>query len=296
MSRIPIILILFVLTGLKGALAQDFERVEVRVEHVRDGIYVLYGEGGNIGVSVGDDATFIVDDQFAPLTGRIVDAIETISDHPVDFVINTHWHFDHTGGNENFGELGALIVSHENSRERMTADQFIELVDHQQEAYTDAGLPTVTFDESVRFHLNGETIDIFYLGPAHTDGDAMVHFRDSNIMHTGDVFVRYGLPVIDQPNGGSINGMVDVLGQLIEMTDAETVFIPGHGALGGRTDLIEFHSMLRTIRDRVDVLVREGRSLAEILETDPTAGFPEAGIPSSDFIRVVYNSLIEESE
>lgn len=296
MKRTPLILIFVVLFGLEGAEAQDFDQVEISIEQIRDGIYVLYGEGGNIGVSVGEDATFIVDDQFAPLTDGIVDAIETISDRPVDFVINTHWHFDHTDGNENFGDAGALIVSHENSRERMTAEQLIELLDIHQEAYSHAGLPKVTFDEAVRFYLNGETIDVFHMGPAHTDGDAMVYFRESNVMHTGDVFVRYGLPFIDQPNGGSINGIVDVLGQLVEMTDAETVFIPGHGALARHADLIEFHSMLLTIQDRVGALIRQGRSFDEIMDTNPTEGFTGAGIPSSDFVRIVYDSLMDENE
>ena len=157
------------------AMAQDFDAVEITVVPVTESIYMLQGSGGNIGVIVGDDGTFIVDDQYAPLTDKIVEAIAGITDDPVDFVINTHWHFDHTGGNENFGRMGAVIVSHENSRQRMTTDQLVELFDTEQTAYSPEGLPKITFDQSVRFHLNGETLDVFHVRPAHTDGDAVVY-------------------------------------------------------------------------------------------------------------------------
>lgn len=272
---------------------QDFDEVQIQVEQVNESLYMLQGSGGNIAVSVGDDGTFIVDDQYAPLTDKIVAAIAGITDDPVDFVINTHWHFDHTDGNENFGGAGAVIVSHENSRRRMEADQLVALFDRHQEAYSREGLPKITFDESVRFHLNGETIDVFYLGRAHTDGDAVVYFRDSNVIHTGDVFVRYGFPFIDQPNGGSINGMIDVISEVAELTDDQTVFIPGHGPLSARADLMDFHGMLVTIRDRVQAMIREGRSFDEVVDSDPTDGYPERGIATEQFLRLVYDSLME---
>lgn len=278
-----------------GAVAaQDLQDVEITVVPVTESIYMLQGSGGNIGVSIGDDGTFIVDDQFAPLTEKIVDAIAGLTDHPVDFVINTHWHWDHTDGNENLGRMGSVIVSHENSRRRMTSDQIIELFDHRQEAYAPEGLPKITFDESVRFHLNGETIDVFHLGPAHTDGDAMVYFRDANVMHTGDVFVRYGFPFIDQPNGGSVNGIIDAVERVAERTDAETVFIPGHGPLSDRDDLLAFGEMLATIRDRVVAGIEEGRSFEEIVASDPTRGYPERGTETEAFLRLVYDSLMDE--
>ena len=159
-----------------AAWAQDFDNIQIQTERVSESIFMLQGSGGNIAVCIGEDGTFIVDDQFAPLTDKIVAAIGDLTDEPVDFVINTHWHFDHTDGNENFGGAGAVIVSHANSRVRMETDQLVALFDRRQEAYSDDGLPKITFDESVTFHLNGETIDVFYLGRAHTDGDAMVFF------------------------------------------------------------------------------------------------------------------------
>lgn len=292
--RLPArVLPLLLAMGSPPVAAQDFDDVAIRVVPVATSIYMLVGSGGNIAVSVGDDGTFIVDDQFAPLTDKIVAAIAGLTDDPVDFVINTHWHFDHTGGNENFGGAGAVIVSHENSRRRMEVDQFVALFDLQQKAYSPEGLPKVTFDESVRFHLNGERIDVLYLGTAHTDGDAVVYFRNSNVVHTGDVFVRYGLPFIDQPNGGSINGLIDVVSRIADLTDEETKLIPGHGALSSRSDLLEYHAMLVTIRDRVQTMMDEGRTFEQILEADPAAGYPASGITAGAFLRLVYDSLNE---
>jgi cyclase len=291
--RNPGVLLTLLLLSPGAATAQDFDAVEIQIERVAESIYMLVGLGGNIGVSIGEDGTFIVDDQFAPLTEKIVAAIASLTDDPVDFVINTHWHYDHTDGNENFGGAGAVIVSHENSRRRMEVDQLVELFDLTQTAYDRVGLPKVTFDESVRFHLNGETIDVFYLGAAHTDGDAIVYFRDSNVVHTGDVFVRYGLPFIDQTNGGSINGTIDVVGELLDLIDDNTVIIPGHGVASRRSDLLEYRAMLVTIRDRVQGMVDEGRSFTEILEAKPAAGYPANGVAADDFLRLVYDSLRE---
>lgn len=274
-----------------SAPAQDFEDVEIRTTHVRGSIHMLQGSGGNIGVLTGDDGTLIVDDQYAPLTERIRSAIAELTDHPVSFLINTHWHFDHSDGNENFGRAGALIVSQENSRERMTRDQFVSIFERDQEAYSEEGLPKVTFDESMRFHLNDETIDVFHPGPAHTDGDALIYFRDTNVVHTGDVFVRYGFPFIDQPNGGSIDGILRAVETLAEITDDETIFIPGHGDLSDRSDLLAYGEMLSTIRARVWRQLEEGRSLEDVIESDPTEGYPEQGIATDDFVRTVYESL-----
>lgn len=276
-----------------AAATQDLDQVQIRTERVTESIFMLQGSGGNIAVCIGEDGTFMVDDQFAPLTDKIVAAIADFTDAPVDFVINTHWHYDHTDGNENFGGAGAVIVSHANSRLRMETDQLIALFDHDQEAYSSEGLPKITFDESVRFHLNGETIDVFYLGRAHTDGDAMVYFRDANVIHTGDVFVRYGFPFIDQPNGGSIDGIIDVVANVAELTDQQTVFIPGHGPLSSRGDLIAYRDMLMTIRDRVRRLIDQGQSIEQVIAANPTEGFPERGIATADFVRLVYDSLVE---
>ena len=252
---------------------------------------MLEGAGGNIGVSVGDDGVFIIDDQFAPLTGRIKAAIAEFTDKPVQFVVNTHFHYDHTDGNESFGGEGAVIVAHDNSRTRMSSDQVIEFFDHNQEAYSAAGLPEITFAESMTFHYNGHTIDVFHAPRAHTDGDAIIHFREANVFHTGDVFVSYGLPFIDQPNGGSVDGMIAAAYRLAGMANDDTRFIPGHGQLSNKGDLIAFAEMLITLRDRIQGLIDEGKTLEEVIAADPTNGIETGGLPVPGWIGIVYEDL-----
>ncbi len=272
--------------------AQDFDAVEIKTTKLSDSIYMLEGSGGNIGVCIGEDGTFIVDDQFAPLTKKITVAIGNLPPKPVQFVVNTHWHFDHTDGNENFGKAGAFIVSHENSRERMANDQLIALFGREMKAYPQEALPKITFRKSMSFHYNGETINIFHVGRAHTDGDAIVHFVESNVLHMGDVFVRYVFPFIDEPNGGNVNGLIRTLDKAADLADGETQIIPGHGPLSTKQDLLDFRQMLTKIRDRVKVKVREGKTLEEIIASDPTRGYKATGSVTKDaFVKIVYDSL-----
>lgn len=287
--HVPVLMaVLFALFPWPARSQQDFSDVVVRTVPVAASVYMLQGSGGNIGVLVGEDGTLIVDDQYAPLTDRIVAAIAAITDEPVEYVVNTHWHYDHSGGNENFGRLGAAIVAHENSRSRMLLPQYVLVGDVNQAPYAAEGLPQITFDEAIRFHYNGQTVDLFYLGPAHTDGDAVVHFRQANVVHTGDVFVRYGLPFIDQANGGNIDGMIRVVDAVIALSDEDTRIIPGHGDLATREDLVEYGTMLRTLRDRIAGMVAQGRSLSEIVSSNPTEGFTGNG---ERFVTAVYRSL-----
>lgn len=285
--RRPKLAIALLLVAPMGVVAQDFDDVQISAIQVRPSIYMLQGSGGNIGVSIGVDGTLIVDDQFAPLTDKITAAIAELTPEPVEYVVNTHFHYDHTDGNENFGRLGAAIVAHENSRVRMLTDQYVR--DRPQPAYSAEGLPEITFDQAIRVHFNGQTIDIFHLGTAHTDGDAVVYFREANVMHTGDVYVRYGLPFIDIGNGGTINGMIRFVDAISHVIDEDTAVIPGHGAVASRQDIVEYGVMLRTIRDRVQAEIDRGRSLAQILQSDPTEGFGP-GDPE-DFVTNVYNGL-----
>ena len=271
--------------------AQNFDDIQIRTVRVTESIYMLQGSGGNIGVSIGDDGTFIVDDQFAPLTEKITAAIAELTDNPVDFVINTHWHYDHTDGNENFGRAGAIIVAQENSRRRMETDQIVSLSNRLQEAYSKEGLPKITFGESIRFHYNDNQIDIVHFGPAHTDGDAVVFFRDSNVIHTGDVFVRYGLPFIDGPNGGAISGMIDALWGIAGLIGDDTTIIPGHGQLSTRTDLLEYRSMLVTIRQRIRAHIAEGLSVDEVVAANPARGFAQPGAGTERWVRAAYEDL-----
>src|SRR6185503_16676749 len=187
---------------------QSFDTVKISTTKITDAVYMLHGAGGNIGVLVGKDGVILIDDQFAPLTEKIKKAVSEISDKPVRFVINTHYHGDHVGGNQNLGGEGAIIVAQENTRKRLSQDQINTLMKFEQKATPEEGLPKITFNESMSLHLNGETIDIIHVKNAHTDGDAIIYFRNANVLHGGDVYVRYGLPFIDQQNGGSIDGMI----------------------------------------------------------------------------------------
>lgn len=268
--------------------AQNFDQVQIRTIPVTDDTYMLQGSGGNIAVSIGADGTFIVDDQFAPLTEKIVAAIAELTDDPVEFVVNTHWHYDHTDGNENLGRAGALIVAQENSRERMESDQVVSLNDRFQAAYDEVGLPKITFLESLRFHYNDDSIDVIHFGPGHTDGDAVVFFRQRNVVHAGDVFVRYGLPFIDQPNGGSTDGMIDATWALAGIIDDDTIIIPGHGQLSSRVDLLEYRSMLVTIRGRIKDLIAQGRSADEVVAANPARGYAEPGPGTERWVRAAY--------
>ena len=239
---------------------------------------------------VGKDGIVLIDDQFAPLSQKIKNTLKTLSDKPIRFIINTHFHGDHTGGNINFGGEGAIIVAHENSRLRMTADEFIASLSADQKPASYDGLPKVTFTESVTLHLNGETLQVFHVKNAHTDGDAIIHFKESNVFHGGDVFVRYGLPFIDQPHGGSINGMISGIDTLLHRVNDDTKIIPGHGALSSKKDLQDYKKMLETMRDRISQGIRQHKTLKEITDADPTKEFP-AGIGRSLFIKSVYDSM-----
>ena len=270
--------------------AQNFDSVEIKSIKITETIYMLQGSGGNIGALLGNDGIVLVDDQFAPLSEKIKNALKNLSSKQVKFIINTHFHGDHTGGNENFGGEGTVIVSQENSRLRMTTDQFMEAFKTQQKAAPYDALPKVTFTESVTLHLNGQTVEVFHVKNAHTDGDVIIHFKESNVFHAGDVFVRYGLPFIDQAHGGSIDGMIRGVDTLLSITNEESKIIPGHGMLAEKKDLLEYKKMLEIVRDRILEQIRNGKTLNEIIDADPTKEY-NAGIGRDIFIKSVYASL-----
>jgi cyclase len=285
--------LLLCLPGLTQA-QDDFDAVQITVEEVRNGIYMLQGSGGNIGLSVGDDGVFIIDDQFAPLTEKIRSAIARYSRENVQFVFNTHFHYDHTDGNENFGTGGAIIVAQENARLRMSQDNFLQVVNVQQEAYDPVGLPKITFTDSMTLHYNGHTLNARHFGSGHTDGDTIVKFEEANVIHTGDVFVRYGLPFIDVPNGGNLNGMIRVMRELIAWSDDDTLIIPGHGQVSRRQDMVDYVQMLETIRDRVYEGISAGMSLEAITATVPTRDYPASGfLNNASFTKIAYDSFFQ---
>ena len=268
--------------------AQDFEEVQIVTHHVKDNIYYLEGSGGNIGVIVGDDGVLIVDDQFGPLTNKIEAAITDLTKLPVTFVVNSHFHYDHTDGNENFGRAGAFIVAQDNARRRMESAQVLAS-GYSQRRYEEIGLPKITFFEAMRFYFNNEPIHISYNGPGHTDGDAQIFFLESNVIHTGDMFVRYVLPFIDQNNGGSLDGMIEATDRLASQINDETIIIPGHGQLSTRDDLLNYREMLVTIRGNLLRAKVQELSPSEMLGTEPADGFAPLGVGTDQWLLRAYD-------
>lgn len=258
------------------ALAQDFSSVEIRTTEVADGVYVLQGAGGNLGLAVGDEGAFLIDDQYAPLTERIEAAVAEVTDQPIRFVLNTHWHGDHTGGNENLAEGGSLVVAHDNVRKRMAAGQLMEFFEREVPPAPDGALPVVTFDDRISFHLGGHTIDAIHVPSAHTDGDAIVHLEEANVVHTGDI-VFYGLyPFIDYGSGGSLGGMIEATDRVLELADADTAVITGHGGpVIDREQLSGYRDMLATVHRRLIELIVDGASLEQVQAAGVTAEFDE---------------------
>ncbi len=259
------------------AQGQDFSQVEIRAIHLSPSIHMLTGAGGNIGLSVGEDAVFVIDDQFAPLAPKIKAAIARISPKPVQFVLNTHFHFDHTGGNEAFGKDGALIVAHDNARKRMTSDQLISLVNttSRQAASPKAALPVVTVAGEITFHINGDEVHAFHVPRAHTDGDLIVHFRQGDVVHMGDVFFNGLYPFIDISSGGSPEGVIAAVDRVLALAGDKTKIVPGHGPLASKADLADYRKMLATGVQRVKEARRAGKSDEEIRASKPLAEFDE---------------------
>ncbi len=275
---------------------RDWDAVEIRTVSLGGGVYMLMGSGGNIGLSVGEDGAFIVDDQFAPLTEKIKAAIAEVTDRPVEWVLNTHWHGDHTGGNENFGGAGALIVAHDNVYRRLNPAEFADLVGRSQEA-PDAALPVVTFDQTMTFHWNGEDVHAFHVAHAHTDGDVIIHYRESDVYHMGDTFFNGRYPFIDVDSGGNVDGLIAAADLILRMSGSGTRIIPGHGELATRDDLRAYREMLSTVRGRVAQLIRDGKSQDEAVAANPTADLDEDWETTRDwtegFVALVYRSLTE---
>lgn len=292
MSRLCFLLAFFL--AAPAAAQQDLSKVEIQAHKLSDSVYMLMGAGGNMGLSVGEDV-FLIDDQFAPLTGRIEAAIRKLSPKPVKFVLNTHWHFDHTGGNENLGKAGALIVAHENVRKRMSVEGFIEFLGMRLKAEPRQALPVVTFTRDVTFHLNDDEIYVYHVPNAHTDGDAVVHFRKSDVVHMGDTFFNRIYPFIDSSSGGSVEGVIAAVDRVLQLAGEGTKIIPGHGPLATRADLRAYRDMLSSVSGRIREHLRAGRSLAEVIDARPTAEFDaiwgKGFLNAQRFVEMLYKNL-----
>jgi glyoxylase-like metal-dependent hydrolase (beta-lactamase superfamily II) len=259
------------------AQGQDFSKVEVQATPLSPTVHMLTGAGGNIGLSAGDDAVFVVDDQFAPLAPKIKAAIARITPKPVQFVLNTHFHFDHTGGNEAFAREGALIVAHDNVRRRLSSEQLIALAGRtsRQAPTPKAGLPVVTVAGELTFHINGDEVHAFHVPRAHTDGDLVVHFRKSDVVHMGDIYFNGLYPFIDVGSGGTAEGVLAAADRVLALAGERTKIIPGHGPLASRADLQTWRDMLATAVQRVKEARRAGKSDDEFRNSRPFADFDE---------------------
>ena len=252
------------LAGLQTASAQqDWDAVEIIVHPVAGNVSYIQGSGGNIGLLTGVDGVFLIDDQYAPLTDKIVAAIRTVSSEPIRFLVNTHMHPDHTGGNENFGKMGTMIFGHENVREQMAISGY-----EQQP-------PLITFSEDMTFHINGETVHVFKTPNAHTNGDVYIRFESSNVIHTGDVYRTTSYPYIDTNNGGSFLGTIKAYDLLLEVSNPGTKIVPGHGVVSNVEEVRAFRDMLLVIRDRVATVIRDGKTLEEAQAAGLTAEYDE---------------------
>ncbi len=273
--------------------AQDIDKLEIKTEKAGEGVYVLFGAGGNIGVCVGEDSALLVDSQFAELNEKVTAAIAAIKDVPIRYVLNTHWHNDHVSGNKPLAEGGAIIIAQNDTRERMTTEQYHPLFDTKVPAYPKALLPMVTFAKSITLHFNGCDIHAFHIKNAHSDSDIVIHFKKANVIHTGDIVFSAGFPFIDCAHGGSVEGMIQAVYQLMDMIDEETKIIPGHGPLTDRMGLKKFRDMMITVRDRIKKQVDEGKTIEEILASNPTEGFEleGPGVPAEMFVKIIYSEL-----
>ena len=276
-------------------LAQpNLDTVKIRPVKVSEHLYMLKGSGGNIGVLTGKDGTLMIDDQFAPLSNKINGAIKTLDPGEIRFLINTHIHGDHSGGNENFKRMGITVVAHDVVRERMQK----ETVNRQGQPVPPRdkdALPVITFADKLNFHLNDEDIELIHLFPGHTDGDVLVHFVKANVYHTGDTFTRMGYPFIDVSNAGTINGYISSLDKMLAMMDDNSKVIPGHGEVATKADVKIFRDKVADIRDQVAAAMKKGKKIEDIpamgitdkYEADWGKGF----VKGKDFVLLVAENL-----
>jgi cyclase len=287
-------LLLALIPALAGAQT-NFDTIQVRAQALRGGLYMLTGAGGNIGLSVGNDGAFIIDDQYAPLTPRILAAVGAITSRPIRFVVNTHWHGDHTGGNENIAKTGTVVVAHNNVRKRMSVEQFNDVFNRRTPPSPAGALPVISFSDSITLHVNGDDLIAFHVQNAHTDGDALIHFAKADVVHMGDTYFATGYPFVDVSSGGNVNGIVAAADRVLAMCKPQTIVIPGHGPVSNCDNLREYRNMVASVRDKVRAEIAKGRTLEQLKAAGLTAEYDakwgRGFIQPPVFVELVYRSL-----
>jgi glyoxylase-like metal-dependent hydrolase (beta-lactamase superfamily II) len=295
-NRILAIAILFSFTAATAFPQQDFSKVEVKVVKVTDGIYMLQGSGGNIAISVGEDGVVMIDAEFAPLATKIKAAIKSVTDQPIRFLLNTHYHFDHTGGNPEFSK-DSTIIAHDNVRRRMEKGDPPKLAGRDNPPSPKAALPIITFDNSLTVHLNGEDIRALHFASGHTDGDSIIFFPKANVVHMGDDFVTYGFPFVDAAGGGSILGLVENAEKAMAAVPDDVKVIPGHGPLSTKADVKKFTMWLRECIDLVQAGIKKGRTLDQLKKDNVLGKWdtnPNAFIKGDSFTELIYTELTDQ--
>jgi cyclase len=282
--------------GQAPDLAEQLRTTPIRAEKLAENFHVLFGVGGNILVSIGANGVLIVDAQYPQMVPKYRAAIGELGGGVVNFAINTHWHFDHADGNQVLGPEGTWLVAHENSRAMLTRNNVVNGVTRtlEQPAYPETALPVVTYDDRMRFHFNGERIDLMHFGPAHTTGDSAVIFRGHKTVHMGDVFNNSGYPFIDADNGGSLSGIIEFCSRVLAEIDESYLVVPGHGPVADGKALADYVAMLTTIRDRMDALIGSGATLEQVAAARLTAEWDEGQGDPASFVDRAYTSLVRE--
>jgi glyoxylase-like metal-dependent hydrolase (beta-lactamase superfamily II) len=289
------------------AARQDLSQAVLEITPVRGGVFVISGGGGNVGAFLGEDGVLLVDASYAQLTDRILGMVRELCEREaanptIRYLVNTHWHFDHTGGNENMAAAGALIIAQENVLRLLAADQVMTALGNREvPAAPQSARPRLTFSDRINLSWNGDLIHIVHVPNAHTDGDAIVHFRDANVVHTGDIFFNGTYPYIDIDNGGNIGGMIDAVDEILAHSSETMLFIPGHGPLATRQDLADYRNMLTTVRHRIQDLIERGKSRQEVIAAKPTADLddqwsqPGSWPDPSFWVGLVYDGMMRAS-
>lgn len=290
------VLAIVILVHLSNSLFSQYEPSrEFITDSLTESIFLLRNSyGSNIGVYMGEDGMLLIDSHLREDIDSILVHLNDISSLPVKYLINTHWHFDHVENNEVFANQGAIIIAHENCRDRLSEDQVVPIFMPVQAATPKKGLPSIIFKDSMNIYINDEIVSVFHLPNAHTNSDAVIYFRNSNVLHTGDIFVRYGMPFLDLTNGGLIDGMIAACEYISALSNERTRIIPGHGPISNKQDLINYTDMLKTIRKRIVEAINDGQNLEQVIESKPAKEY-NTFIDKEKLLELYYKSLQQRS-